>query len=196
MTGCASLPPAHFERLYAADPDPWNFTGSDYERDKYAATLAALPRAVYPRALEIGCSIGVLTAALAPRCESLLAIDVADTALAAARRRCATLPWVGFRRAQAPQDWPSEGPFDLILLSEVLYYFGPADLDRMAGRVAGSLALGGDVLLVHWTGDTNYPLSGDAASSRFIAAVASIAAVAHEARAPRYRLDLLRRAPG
>ena len=34
--------PGYFERLYARDPDPWRFATSEYERDKYAATLAAL----------------------------------------------------------------------------------------------------------------------------------------------------------
>ena len=35
--------PGYFEQLYASDPDPWRFATSDYERDKYAATLDALP---------------------------------------------------------------------------------------------------------------------------------------------------------
>ena len=38
-----SLEPAYFEALYAADPDPWRFATSAYEREKYTATLAALP---------------------------------------------------------------------------------------------------------------------------------------------------------
>ena len=48
-----SLTPSYFEGLYAADPDPWRFATSDYERDKYAATLAALPRRHYARALDV-----------------------------------------------------------------------------------------------------------------------------------------------
>ena len=60
-----SLPTAYFDRKYAFDPDPWGFATSAYEADKYRATLAALPRARYRRALEVGCSIGVLTERLA-----------------------------------------------------------------------------------------------------------------------------------
>ena len=74
MTEPGSLPAGYFEALYAAAPDPWDFEGSDYERGKYAATLAALPQPRYARALEVGCSIGVLTALLAPRCDRLLAV--------------------------------------------------------------------------------------------------------------------------
>lgn len=40
-----SLPPSYFEDLYGARDDPWDFETSPYERDKYAATLGALPRA-------------------------------------------------------------------------------------------------------------------------------------------------------
>ncbi len=49
-------------------------------------------------------------------------------------------------RGAAPVDWP-EGTFDLILLSEVVYYRDPADVERMAERVGGSLTPGGDLVL-------------------------------------------------
>ena len=78
--GASSLPAAYFAALYQADADPWRFASSDYERRKYAATLAALPRRAYRREFEVGCSIGVLTSQLARRCEHLLAVDVVDTA--------------------------------------------------------------------------------------------------------------------
>ncbi len=188
-----SLPPAYFDALYARDVDPWRFAASDYERAKYAATLAALPRPRYRQALEVGCSIGVLTAQLAPRCDALLAVDVADRALAEARTRCAALPQVALRRMVVPGDWPG-GRFDLILLSEVLYYLDAADLARLADRVAASLAPGGDALLVHWTGETDYPQGGDAATEAFIAALAPVTRPLRQERHPRYRLDLLRRA--
>ncbi|MDO9502667.1 SAM-dependent methyltransferase [Falsiroseomonas sp.] len=186
-----SLPPAYFEALYQADPDPWRFAESDYERDKYAATLAALPRRRYRRAFEAGCSSGVLTAALAPRCDALLAVDAAAAPLQAARDRCAALPQVTLRQAVLPADWPA-ARFDLMLFSEVLYYLDRDDLHRLAARTAASLAPGGDILLVHWTGKTDYPLTGDAAAEAFCAALSSQAEVTWQNRADRYRLDLLR----
>jgi hypothetical protein len=39
-----TLGPAYFDNVYAADSDPWKFASSAYERDKYAATLAAFPK--------------------------------------------------------------------------------------------------------------------------------------------------------
>ena len=67
-----TLPPKYFDHVYQANRDPWNFETSPYEREKYAATLAALPRARYAEAFEIGCSLGILTAQLAPHCGHLL----------------------------------------------------------------------------------------------------------------------------
>ena len=186
-----SLPPDYFDVRYAADPDPWNFAGSPYERDKYAATLAALPRERYASALEVGCSIGVLTAALAPRCDALVALDVAEAALAQARARCDDRPGLRLMRARVPGEWP-EGRFDLILLSEVVYYLDAGDVARLAGRVRASLRPDGDVVLVHWTGETHYPLTGDEAADLFVRETRDHLALDRQVRTADYRLDVLR----
>ncbi|SEP38368.1 Nodulation protein S (NodS) [Methylobacterium sp. ap11] len=186
-----SLPPDYFDARYAADPDPWNFAGSPYERDKYAATLAALPRERYASALEVGCSIGVLTAALAPRCDALTALDVAEAALAQARARCGDRPGLRLMRARVPGEWP-EGRFDLILLSEVVYYLDAGDVARLAGRVRASLRPDGDVVLVHWTGETHYPLTGDEAADLFVRGTRDHLALDRQVRTADYRLDVLR----
>ena len=52
--------PGYFEQLYSRDPDPCRFATSEYERSKYAATLAAVP-GQHQSCFEVGCSIGVLT---------------------------------------------------------------------------------------------------------------------------------------
>jgi SAM-dependent methyltransferase len=187
-----SLGRAYFEDLYGKEADPWRFATSDYERQKYDATLAALPRARYARGLEIGCSIGVLTRRLAARCDRLLATDIAEEPLHAARRRSADAPWVEFARSAAPDEWP-EGTFDLIVLSEVVYYLSPADVDRLAERILRSLAPGGDLVLVHWTGETNYPLSGDEASERLLEKARPAVATTLQKRLDRFRLDVARR---
>lgn len=187
-----TLPERYFAEIYASDPDPWRFTTSAYEAEKYAATLRALPRARYAHALEVGCSIGVFTRALSPRCGALTALDIAEVALAAARARCADRSGIRFVRGAVPEDWP-EGRFDLLVFGEVLYFLSPPDLARLVARVEASLVPGGDCVLVHWLGETDYPLSGDAAAEGFIAA-APFAHRLHGARTDAYRLDVLRRA--
>lgn len=186
-----TLPARYFVDLYAANPDPWRFTSSVYERDKYAATLQALPRTRYARALEVGCSIGVFTRRLGDRCTDLVALDVAPSAVEAARTRCADRPRIDFVVGAVPEVWP-EGRFDLIVLSEVLYFLDRDDLARLVARVGRSLVPGGDCVLVHWTGETDYPLSGDEAVEGFIAEASPFCRPSAHRRTGQYRLDVLR----
>ena len=185
----APIEPAYFEALYAADPDPWRFATSAYEAEKYAATLAALPPRRFADALEVGCSIGVLTAQLARRCDRLLALDVAEAALARARAAC---PGVRFERRRIPQAWPP-GRFDLIVLSEVLYYLDLPRIRDAAARAVRALQPGGCVLMVHYLGETDYPTTGDEAAETFAAASGLTPGFA--ARAPGYRIDRLDAGP-
>ena len=186
-----SLPPEYFESLYQRDPDPWGFATRPYEAAKYSATLAALPRPTYRNALEVGCSIGVLTDRLAVRCEALLALDVSDTALGKARDRCRAHRQVRFERMQVPDEMP-EGPFDLILLSEVGYYWSPDDRSRAIAGLAGLLEPGGHLLLVHWTPTVaDYPQTGDAVHEAFLAGAQDVGLVSlGGSREESYRIDL------
>lgn len=185
-----TVPTAYFDELYASDPDPWKFATSAYEREKYALTLAALPRARYGYALEVGCSIGVLTQDLALRCQHLLALDAAEAPLLEAKRRCAELPGVRFEKMFVPGQWPG-GAFDLILLSEMIYYLNANDVSHLASRVARSLRNKADVVLVHWTKETDYPLSGDEACDLFIRGMDGTMAVERCDRHGDFRIDVL-----
>jgi cyclopropane fatty-acyl-phospholipid synthase-like methyltransferase len=187
-----TLKPEHFDALYAADPDPWNFAASPYERAKYTLTLNAMPKPRYRSALEVGCSIGVLTRLLASRCDSILAVDAAQTPLPEAMRRCADLSSVRFEQMFVPQQWPNDA-FDLIVLSEVIYYLSREDVGRLAGRVRDSLAPSGAVILVHWIGSTDYPLSGDDAVALFIEEIGSACVIERADRYAEFRLDVLSR---
>jgi trans-aconitate methyltransferase len=80
-----TLPPEYFEQLYRDDDDPWRFRTRWYEARKRQLTLAALPDEHYATVFEPGCSIGLLTADLASRCDHLLAMDISAEALHQAR---------------------------------------------------------------------------------------------------------------
>ncbi|WP_017298795.1 class I SAM-dependent methyltransferase [Nodosilinea nodulosa] len=188
-----SLGADFFEQLYRADADPWQFETSPYEAAKYAATLAALPRPRYASAFEIGGSIGVLTAQLATRCDSLLSVDLSTVAQAQAIQRCQHLPQVRFEIMNVPHDYPSDR-FDLILLSEVGYYWSWADLRQAQAQIYNSLLPGGHLLLVHWVHDApSYPLRGDDVHEAFKDFAASRFRHLHDGRTEDYRLDLYER---
>lgn len=183
-----SIEPDWFEDLFAREGDPWDFETSAYEAAKYADTLAHLPPAPIGRALEVGCANGVLTRRLADRVGELTALDVSTTALAAAGARCSDAANVRFVERRAPREMP-DGPFDLVVLSEVVYYWDRADVSRLAKWVtAGGVAAGGHLLLVHWTGDTDYPLSGDEAMEALLGDLTGVTVEVVERR-ERYRLD-------
>jgi hypothetical protein len=152
----------YFDRMYYEDTDPWGFETSAYERRKYSLTVASLPKPLYERAFEPGCSIGVLTEMLAPRCAHLLATDFIASAVDVAQRRLAGVPQVEVAHGAIPEQWPA-GPLDLIVLSEIAYYFDQPDLEDIVTLALGSSRARAHVVGVHWRGCTDYPLSGERA---------------------------------
>lgn len=142
-------PQRHFDALFAASDDPWQFRQRWYEARKRAMTLACLPRRRYESGYEPGCANGELAAALAERCDRLLISDGAAGAVALAQQRLAGSAHVRAVQAWVPDDWPDDG-FDLIAISEVGYYLSAAALGRLASKARASLQPGGDIVLCHW----------------------------------------------
>jgi len=158
-----TLPTAYFDAMYAESPDPWSFRDRWYERRKRALTLAALPARRYRSALEPGCSIGLLTEGLAQRCDEVLAIDTSADAVVTAREHLVDQPHVRVEQRRLPEDWPGDrSAYDLVLLSEVGYYFDATDLDTVLDRIVTSLTGDGTLLACHWRHPVaDYPRSGD-----------------------------------
>lgn len=161
---------ASFDKLYRDTRDPWDYETSAYEADKYRRCLDLLPRGRFGRALEVGRSIGVMSEAIAARCDSLLGLDFAPTAIAQARAR--NIANARFEVAAVPQDWP-EGHWDLIVVSEVLYYLSDKGLEATIAKVTRSLAPGGACLVVGYLGETETVLSARGVEARLLSALAS-----------------------
>lgn len=178
-----------FDALYTSTPDPWGFESRFYERRKRALTLASLPCEHFDRVLEIGCSIGVLTADLAPRCGSLLAVDVSSVAINAARIRLSGLPRVRLECREIPGDWP-DGKFDMIVISEIGYFLTHAQVTELIECSTRSLSDGGVVLLCHWRHPIEgWELDGDQVHRMFRSS--SGLTVLAEHNEEDFRLDLL-----
>lgn len=162
MIGRDGLDPSSeqfFESLYRADPDPWNFADDPYERDRFAAILDAVGPGPFRRALEPGCSTGEITYLLAGRCEAVVAMDIAASPVATARARCRGLDNVEIRHSGLPA--AVEGTFDLVLFSEIGYYFQPGPLADVVDSLIERLEVGGRLVSVHWTGTSaDHVLSG------------------------------------
>jgi len=108
-----------FDEAFANDADPWDYT-SAYEQHKYDDTLALIPDHA-EIAIEVGCAEGIFTRQLAGRVGRLTAIDISGLGLTRAKRRCADLANVEYRRQNLFTE-PLPGGADLIVCSELLYF--------------------------------------------------------------------------
>jgi SAM-dependent methyltransferase len=188
-----SVSQAAFEAKYRKSVDPWNFVGSTYERERYAFTLRWLACDRYRRAFEPACSVGVLTAALAERCDAVHAIDIAPSAVAIARERCANSPQVAITCADVRTHQPG-GSFDLVVFSELGYYFTPPQLRRIGTRLSAQLEHGGEFLAVHWLGTSeDHLLHGDEVHAILTGAFKKRCEWIKGARQSGFRLDTWRR---
>lgn len=139
---------AGFEAKFRVDIDPWNYTASPFEAWKRDLLLHACGPRLRGRGLELACAIGETTRRLAPRCLRLLALDSSQTALDEAARRTRGQRNVTLRQALLPRQMP-RGPFDLIVVSEILYYLRPNDLRTLVPALRAALAPGGRLVILH-----------------------------------------------
>jgi trans-aconitate methyltransferase len=140
---------AEFERRYRREGDPWGYRSSDYERAKYDATLSACGPGPFRSALELGGSIGVFSARLAERCDTLTTIDGSPTAVAAARTQLAGFPHARALVGEIPAAI-GPGEHDLVVASEILYYLDDVALTGTLDRLHEVLIAGGRMVAVHW----------------------------------------------
>jgi len=163
-----SLDAEFFNRMYQQNEDPWDFENSAYEREKYEATLRAIPKETYENVFEIGCSNGVLSEKLTTIAKRLLAVDASEIAVRNAANRLKKFPFVEVREMTIPDNFPDE-KFDLILLSEVGYFLSFEDLQVARDLMIERLLPNGHLLLVHWTPFVEeFPLTGDQVHDLFI----------------------------
>ncbi len=190
----STVPSEHFEGLYATRTDPWDLSTSWYERRKYDLTAASLPRERYDSGFEAGCSIGEMTTLLAARCEALLAVDCAPTAVRATGAKLRGSDHVTVAHAVLPAQLPDR-TFDLVVASEILYYFTAGDLGRLLDGLISRLRPGGEFVAAHWrASDKSYGYDGFNVHDQLGQRSELDTVVHHEDE--NFVLDILRRRPG
>lgn len=136
-----------FDAMYELDPDPWEVATSWYERRKLTLLMAALPRERYPSAWEPGSGPGLTTRALAARTDRLVASDGSAVAVRLAERACADLEHVSLVVSTLP-DVPLDGPVELVVVAEFLYYL--SDRATALEAVWSATEPGGHLVFLHW----------------------------------------------
>jgi SAM-dependent methyltransferase len=191
MTNPDTTSAAFFETKYRKEIDPWSFATSSYEQGRYAAIFKTISNRRFAHAFEPGCSIGVLTEKLATICDQIEATDLSPTAIEQARKRTQPLSNVRTTCGGLPQLIPP-GIFDLIVFSELGYYFTEDDLFSVASALAVRICKSGVFLAAHWLGDSpDHLLSGDRVHE-VLARVPHFSRQ-HAERHPDFRLDVFER---
>jgi SAM-dependent methyltransferase len=163
---------AVFDQLYRDSRDPWGTTTHWYERRKRALLLASLPRERYGSVYEAGCGTGHITAELSARATHVVASDASSRALAVARVAIGAAANVSLERHRLPDDWPDR-PFDLIVLSEIVYFVDDDDCERIARAAHASAGASGTVVACDWRLPiAGYGHDGEEAHRRFEKALA------------------------
>ena len=89
--------------------------------------------------LDLGCGIGRISAALAPRCRSVLALDVSPKMVAEAARRLAAVANVQVRRTGGEDlDWLEPEAFDLVLAIDSFPYIVQTGAETALRHVRGA----------------------------------------------------------
>ena len=119
----------YFDRAFARE-DPWHYSLSDYEKDKYLRQLEAIRKSCpQPQSiLEVGCAEGAFTSILSEAFPgaSVIGVDISPTAIERAAEKYKDRPNVEFIEADASRLFrgglPPDQCFDVIIQSESLHY--------------------------------------------------------------------------
>lgn len=144
---------AFFEAMFQNSADPWNFAGDPYEQFRYRTVLHASGAQQYRHAFEPGCSVGVFTEMLAGMCERVDAVDISASAVAAAQERCRALPGVSVQLGSLRES-RQYNAYDLIVLSEIGYYFQTDEWRHLLAAIVESIRPGTVLLASHWLGSS------------------------------------------
>lgn len=179
--------PGFFEARYRSKADPWNFVTSEYEQGRFDHIIQALAHRRYRRAFEPGCSIGTLTEKLATLCDQVDASDFSETAVARAKERCANLGNAHFSVAALTEKTSLAG-YDLVIFSEIGYYFKLPKWRSAVAQLAASMEPGATLLASHWLGHSkDHRIEGDEVHE--VLRAEPLLQLEYEERNPGFRLD-------
>jgi predicted TPR repeat methyltransferase len=142
-----------FDALWSKG-DPWDIETAELTQRVHARLMEILDGRRYGRVLEIGCGGGAFTRRLVRISESVVAVDVASTAIERARALNIDPAVVTFQVANVMDyDVRAEGPWDLVVMSEMIYLLGWLypffNVAWLASELFAATADGGRMLLAN-----------------------------------------------
>jgi SAM-dependent methyltransferase len=145
-----------FEEIWSQG-DFWQLESSELNQASFASQRSLIDDRRYGRVLELGCGAGLFTNQLAEIADRVVALDVAPSAIDQARARGLDPDVVDFRVANIMDfDYRAEGPWDLVVMSETIYYLGwlypMFEVCWLGSELFGATADGGRLLMANTYG--------------------------------------------
>ena len=145
-----------FEELWKRG-DPWDIEISDFEQRRCARLVQILSARRYTKVLEIGCATGFFTRFLARVADRTVALDISPTAITRARKTWTGPDSTEFRVGNIIEYDPrAEGPWDLVVMSDMIYFLGWLypffDVAWLAMELFAATSVGGQLLLANCYG--------------------------------------------
>ena len=137
-----------FEAKFRDNPDPWQTFSSRYEAAKREALRHVIGPGRHGRALELAAGNGSNTAMIA---NAALRLDVCEgtpSGTALIRHKFGADPRISVHCTDLAEPFPASR-YDLIVISEVLYYLDDTAFARLARETARTLRPGGRLVLAH-----------------------------------------------
>ena len=109
-----------FSKLYKEIKDPWHYNTSAYEKERFKEIIRLAKTVPYKNILEIGSAEGHLTKSLTDISGNVTCLEISKDAISRAKQKAPKAKYINI----SFQNFDSRGQkFDLIVCSEVLYYF-------------------------------------------------------------------------
>jgi SAM-dependent methyltransferase len=145
-----------FDELWSQG-DYWELERSELNQASFACQRSLLDDRRYGRVLELGCGAGLFTSQLAEISDRVVGLDVAPAAIEQARARGLDPSTVEFRVANVMDyDYRAEPPWDLIVMSETIYYLGwlysMFDICWLGSEIFAATVAGGRLLMANTYG--------------------------------------------
>jgi SAM-dependent methyltransferase len=142
---------AELDQKFKRREDPWDYATVPNQKDRIRAEIELLDAARgahrFGKVLEVGCAEGMFTELLAQRCDSLLAVDISQVALARARQRLCIHKHVRLAEWDLRVD-PLAESYDLIVVIHALEYVrNPLYVRRARKKLVDGLQPGGYLLV-------------------------------------------------
>ena len=149
--GCRA---ADFAPVYAkTERDAWGYEQRKFEGRRFDLIMKLASLAPARRALEVGCAEGHLAQCLSPLLDELVACDIVEEAVRRAEVNCRGFENIRFLRGDIRRQWPA-GLFDLLVYSDVLYYFTRREVRQVIRESARHLGPNGHLLFANeWRTD-------------------------------------------